>query len=458
MTEECAGSAQDAMLIVYLGTGGSGVHEELSRRIEDKSALIGVIGLGYVGLPLAEVFARRGYKVLGFDISPQRVERINRGENYIGDIDDASLLTQVQEERLSATTDMSRLSECDCLSICVPTPLGKTREPDISYIQSVVAELERYLRAGQLVVLESTTFPGTTEEVIAIELHRSRPDLEPGRDFFLAFSPERVDPGNVKYKTENTPKVVGGMTPQCTELARLLYSKVIEHVHTVSSTKAAEMVKLLENTYRNINIAWANEFAMMCRLLGVDVWEVIEAAKTKPFGFQPFYPGPGLGGHCIPIDPLYLAWKMRALNFPSRMIENADNINTAMPAYVVRLVGDALNEASKPIRGSHILCLGVAYKADVNDTRESPAIDIILELQRRGAIVSYHDPYVPQMRIGEQVFTSQPLTEAALAGADLALILADHGSVDYALIERSAPLILDTRNALKRSSGKIIRL
>ncbi len=434
------------------------MHEELSRRIDNKSALIGVIGLGYVGLPLAEVFARKGYTVLGFDISVQRVERINRGENYIGDVDDASLLKQVQSARLSATADMSRISECDCVSICVPTPLGKTREPDISYIQSVVAELERYLRAGQLVVLESTTFPGTTEEVIAIELRRSRPDLEPGRDFFLAFSPERVDPGNTRYKTENTPKVVGGMTPRCTELARQLYSTVIEHVHTVSSTKAAEMVKLLENTYRNINIAWANEFAMMCRLLGVDVWEVIEAAKTKPFGFQPFYPGPGLGGHCIPIDPLYLAWKMRSLNFPSRMIENADNINTAMPAYVVRLVGDALNDASKPIRGSRILCLGVAYKADVGDTRESPAIDIMLELQRRGAMVTYHDPYVAQLRIGGQAFTCQALTEAALAEADMALILADHSNVDYALIERAAPLIVDTRNALKRSSAKIVRL
>jgi UDP-N-acetyl-D-glucosamine dehydrogenase len=434
------------------------VHEDLARRIAERTALIGIIGLGYVGLPLAELFARKGFRVLGFDVSAERAAQINCGENYIGDVADASLREQVSAGRLSATTDMSRLAECDCLSICVPTPLGKTKEPDLSYIQAVVRELERHIRPGQLVVLESTTFPGTTEEAIAEELRRTRPELAVGRDVFLAFSPERVDPGNPKYKTENTDKVVGGMTPRCTELACQLYRSIIDKVHPVSSTTAAEMVKLLENTYRNINIAWANEFAMMCRLLKVDVWEVIAAAKTKPFGFEAFYPGPGLGGHCIPIDPLYLAWKMRSLNFPSRMIEIADNINTAMPGYVVRLVGDALNGVSKPIRGSRILCLGVAYKANVSDTRESPALDIIVELVERGACVTYHDPYVPEVRIGELQFASQPLSEQYLASQDLGLILAAHSNVDYALVERALPLIVDTRNALQHCSEKIVRL
>lgn len=434
------------------------MYTELSNRIADKTAQIGVIGLGYVGLPLAELFARKGFTVLGFDVSEQRTQQINHGENYIGDVDNDNLAEQVRTERLSATTEMARLADCDCLSICVPTPLGKTKEPDISFIQAVVLQLERYLRPGQLVVLESTTFPGTTDEVIAQELHRSRPELEPGENFFLAFSPERVDPGNPRFKTENTPKVVGGVTQRCTELACQLYSMVIDQVFAVSSTKTAEMVKLLENTYRNINIAWANEFAMMCRLLGVDVWEVIEAAKTKPFGFQPFYPGPGLGGHCIPIDPLYLAWKMRSLNFPSRMIENADNINTAMPSYVVRLVSDTLNDAGKPVRGSRILCLGVAYKGNVSDTRESPALDIIVELQRRGAEVSYHDPYVSEVRIGDQLLTSQPLALDTLVAQDLGLILADHDCVDYEQLAGAMQLIVDTRNAMKSPGPNIVRL
>ncbi|MCC7478494.1 nucleotide sugar dehydrogenase [bacterium] len=433
--------------------------KQLAERIESREALIGVVGLGYVGLPLAELFARKGYKVLGFDVSSERAAMINRGKNYIDDVRDEDLKQAVDAGLLSATTDMSRLAECECLSICVPTPLGKTKEPDLSYIHAVVVELKKYARAGQLLVLESTTYPGTTDDEMAAPLLAGHPEWEIGRDIFIAFSPERVDPSNPVYKTENTPKVVGGCTPACTELARLLYSKVISPVHTVSSTMTAELVKLLENTYRNVNIAWANEFAMICRKLGVDVWEIIQAASTKPFGFQAFYPGPGLGGHCIPIDPQYLAWKMRALNFPSRMIEVSDQVNSGMPHYVVHLVMETLNEQAIALKGSNIACLGVAYKANVDDVRESPALDVMYELQKRGANISFHDPFVPSIQLGGQTMSSHVLTPDYLAGSDLVLVLTNHDGVDYQMVASHARQVVDTRNAMRGTSGgSIVRL
>jgi UDP-N-acetyl-D-glucosamine dehydrogenase len=432
---------------------------ELAQRIERREALIGVVGLGYVGLPLAELFARKGHKVLGFDVSPERAAQINRGENYIDDVNDDDLKRAVEGGFLSATTDMSRLSECDCISIAVPTPLGKTKEPDLSYIHAVVVELKKYVRKGQLIVLESTTYPGTTDEELAKPLLELHPDWKLGEDIFIAFSPERVDPSNPVYKTENTPKVVGGCTDTCSELAKTLYSQVISPVHTVSGTMSAELVKLLENTYRNINIAWANEFAMICRKLGVDVWEIIQAASTKPFGFHPFYPGPGLGGHCIPIDPQYLAWKMRALNFPSRMIETADQVNSGMPHYVVHLVMETLNERGLALHGSKIACLGVAYKANVDDVRESPALDVMYELQKRGAEISYHDPFVPKISLAGTAMESRALSADYVAGADLVLILTNHEGVDYALVADKAKQIVDTRNALSRElGGSVVRL
>ncbi len=427
----------------------------LKRKIQDRSARVGIVGLGYVGLPLAVEFAHVGFHVVGIDISEEKVRRVNAGESYIGDIPSATLAALTGSGHLRATTDFAAVAELDTINICVPTPLRKTKDPDMSYIVSSCQEMAKYFHAGMLVTLESTTYPGTTEEVVLPML--AKPGLEVGRDFFLCFSPERVDPGNPDFQTRNIPKVVGGITPACAEVAEVFYSQALERVVPVSSTQVAETVKLLENTFRMINIGLANEMAMMCGRMGIDVWEVIDAAATKPFGFMPFYPGPGLGGHCIPIDPFYLSWKTRQAGIEARFIELAGYINGQMPEYAVAKVAQALNDACKPVRGSRIHVMGVAYKRDIDDMRESPALDVILLLQRRGAIVTYSDPHVPTLKLEGAELKAQP--EEAAANADCVVIVTDHKSFDYnALVERSR-LIVDTRNALKGvRSGKIVRL
>jgi UDP-N-acetyl-D-glucosamine dehydrogenase len=408
-----------------------------------------VIGLGYVGLPLAVEFAHAGFDVTGIDLDDRKAETINAGRSYIKDVQQEAVRSAVEAGKLRAVTGYSALSEADTISICVPTPLRKTKDPDISYIVSATESIAANFRPGQLIVLESTTYPGTTDEIILPRL--SSGGYEVGRDFFLAFSPERVDPGNPRYHTGNIPKVIGGATAECTRLATALYSTIIEKVVPVSSTAAAEMVKLLENTFRAVNIAMANELAIMCAKLGIDVWEVIDAAATKPFGFMPFYPGPGLGGHCIPIDPLYLSWKLKTLDYKARFIEIASEINTDMPNYVLDLVADALNDHAKPLRGSRVLVLGVTYKRDVEDVRESPAIDIINLLRSKGASVDYHDPYAPTLQTeeGQPPLQSIELTPAALDGSDAVLIITDHSTYDWPWIVDHARLVVDTRNATK---------
>ena len=427
--------------------------EDLRERIETRRARVGVMGLGYVGLPLVVEFGRVGFHVLGLDVTKEKVESVNRGESYVGDVATSVLSDLVRSGRVEATTDFDRLSEVDAVSICVPTPLSKTKDPDMTFVEAATNEIAKRLRPGMLVVLESTTYPGTTEQLILPLLSKS--GLVVGRDFFLAFSPERVDPGNPKYGTRNTPKVVGGTTPACTELVQALYSSAIENVHPVTSTAAAEMVKLLENTFRSVNIGLVNEIAIMCQKLKLDVWEVIDAAATKPFGFMPFYPGPGLGGHCIPIDPLYLSWKLRTLNYKARFIELAAEVNTAMPDHVVERVAHALNDRERSVKGSTILVLGVAYKRDIEDVRESPALDVIKLLQERGARVSYHDPHVPELRghatgWADGAARSVDLTDDRLRAADCVVITTDHSSFDYDRICRNAKLVVDTRNATKR--------
>lgn len=418
----------------------------LNDKIKSRDAVVGIVGLGYVGLPLATEFAKAGFQVVGFDVSTPKVDAINRGASYIGDVPTEELAEQVRAGRFEATTDFDRLGQVDCISICVPTPLSKTKDPDMTYVESATREIQRRLRAGQLVILESTTYPGTTEELILPML--SEGGLQVGEDFFLAFSPERVDPGNPTYQVRNTPKVVGGTTPACTELATALYGAAIDHVHPVSSTGAAEMVKLLENTFRSVNIGLVNEIAIMAGKLGLDVWEVIDAAATKPFGFMPFYPGPGLGGHCIPIDPLYLSWKLRTLNYKARFIELAAEINTSMPDFVVERVAWALNDREQSVRGSNVLVLGVAYKRDIDDVRESPALDVIALLRERGANVTYHDPFVPSLRLGDgATLESQQLTDESLSSADLVLITTGHSDFDYERVVDRAQLVFDTRNA-----------
>ena len=425
--------------------------DALARKIEDRSAVVGIIGLGYVGLPLAVEFAKAGYRVVAIDLDESKVNALNEGRSYIGDVTTEDVRRVVQDGKLHATTGFEALREVDAISICVPTPLRKTKDPDISYIVSATESIAENFRPGQLVVLESTTYPGTTDEVILPRLEAGGHTA--GVDFFLAFSPERVDPGNPTYVTANIPKVIGGMTPICTRLATTLYSTIIAQVIPVSSPATAEMVKLLENTFRAVNIGMANELAIMCSKLGIDVWEVIEAAATKPFGFMPFYPGPGLGGHCIPIDPLYLSWKLKTLNYNARFIELASEINTSMPEYVLDLVADALNDQSKPLRGSRVLVLGVTYKRDVKDVRESPAIDIISLLLSKGARASYHDPYVETLEISEHAqaerIASIELTEQALREHDAVVIVTDHTTYDYAWIADHAKLVVDTRNATK---------
>ena len=423
-------------------------------RIRSKNAKVGIVGLGYVGLPLSLAFARSGFEVLGFDIDPGKIQKIAAGESYIRHIEAATIREATSRGRFSATTDFSRARDEDCLIICVPTPLTAAREPDLSFITGTGESLAPHLRAGQLVVLESTTYPGTTEECLRPILEKS--GLKAGADFHLAFSPEREDPGNPNFHTAKIPKVVGGMTPSCLEAAMALYGSAIERIVPVSSTRAAEMTKLLENIYRSVNIALVNELKMLCHRMGVDVFEVIDAAATKPFGFQAFYPGPGLGGHCIPIDPFYLTWKAREYEFSTRFIELAGEINTGMPLYVVQRTMEALNERGKALKGSRILVMGIAYKRDVDDMRESPAIRVIELLQERGAEVAYHDPYVPavpRMRAHKVELRSVPFTKEELSRHDAAVIVTDHTSVDYQALVDALPLVVDAR----RATGKVTR-
>ncbi|MBV9688725.1 MAG: nucleotide sugar dehydrogenase [Ktedonobacteraceae bacterium] len=430
------------------------MYQHLLTRITQRTARVGVIGLGYVGLPLATEWARAGFRVTGIDIDAQRVAMCQQGVSWIADIASHDLAALVREDRLTATTDMTVLAELDAVSICVPTPLNKTKDPDISAVLSAIDAVLAYLRRGQLIVLESTTYPGTTDELILPCL--SQTGLTVGEDFFLAFSPERIDPGNKYYTLSNTPKIVAGITPQCLEVVTALYKTVIESVVPVSSTRVAELVKLQENTFRAVNIGMVNELAIIANLLGVDVWEVISAAATKPFGFMPFYPGPGLGGHCIPIDPHYLAWKLRTLNYKTRFIEVASEINAQMPRYVVERVVSAMNEVSKCLKGSRILILGVSYKRDVADLRESPALDIIELLQERKAHIEYADPYIPTLRLAGTTLTAVPLDDECLRGVDCVVIVADHSVFDYAHLCRTASLVVDTRNATAGISGSHI--
>ncbi len=426
--------------------------ETLTRRIEQREAHIAVIGLGYVGLPLAVVFAEAGHRVTGIDIDTSKVETINRGESHIDDIPQARVAPLVQAGLLSATSDFAVLSECDAVSICVPTPLNKTGDPDISYIISATDAIARYLHTAMLIVLESTTYPGTTAEVILPRLCENVDGLEVGEHFFLCFSPERVDPGREDWTTRNTPKVMGGVTPACMRAGQTLYETAIERVVPVSSTQAAEMVKLLENTFRAVNIGLVNEVLLMCDRLELDAWEVIEAAATKPFGFMKFTPGPGLGGHCIPIDPLYLSWKLKTLNYNARFINLASEINRAMPHYWVTKVQDALNDAGKAVRGARVLILGVAYKRDVDDVRESPALDIIDLLVGKGAEVRYHDPYVAALAYNDTRMQRVESLEPALAEADCVVIVTDHSSYDWAHIHCTARLLVDTRHTTPGAS------
>jgi len=429
----------------------------LIERIRARQARVGVIGLGYVGLPLVVEFARAGFDVTGFDVDAGKADAINAGQSYIPDVAASDLAALSASGRLRATTDMSRLGTMDAIDICVPTPLRKTKDPDLSYVVHAVEAVAATLTRGQLVILESTTYPGTTDEVVAPML--TARSLTPDVDYFLAFSPERVDPGNARFNTRNIPKIVGGIGPASTEAAAALYGATVEQVIQVTSTRVAEMVKLLENTFRAVNIGLVNEIALMCHKMDIDVWEVIDAAKTKPFGFMPFYPGPGLGGHCIPIDPFYLSWKARQSGFECRFIELAGQINGSMPEYVVQLVGEALNSVRKPLNGSRVHLFGMAYKPNVGDVRESPALDVLELLTRQGATVSYTDPYVATLRHGSQTLQSLPQADALAAAADCYVVCTNHDQFDYAAIGTSGALVVDTRNALKdRTASTIFRL
>jgi len=423
--------------------------QALIAKAERREALFGVVGLGYVGLPLVIELARAGYKVLGFDILPKVVDGLNAGRSHIKDISDAVLQEVLASGKFEATTDLGRLGEPDAISICVPTPLSKFKDPDVSFIQASTESVRRTLRRGQAVILESTTYPGTTRELMLPALEST--GLKVGQDFFLSFSPERVDPGNPVYGTRNTPKVIGGITPDCLKVTEALYHPAIDSLVLVSSPEAAELVKILENTFRSVNIGLVNETAIVCDKLGVDVWEVIEAAATKPFGFMKFLPGPGLGGHCIPIDPHYLAWKMRGLNYKTRFIDLAGEVNTEMPMFWVRKVADALNGVSRSVRGSRILILGVAYKRDIDDLRESPALDIIRLLEQQGAHVEFHDPHVASYLEDGKTVHSVPLTPEALKAADCVMVVTDHTAVDYRMVRKHARLVVDTRHVMPRS-------
>jgi UDP-N-acetyl-D-glucosamine dehydrogenase len=426
------------------------IAQDLITKAERRQILFGIVGLGYVGLPLAVELAQAGYRVLGFDINPDVVEGLNAGRSHVKDVTDAQLQAAMQCARLNATTDMSRLSEPDAISICVPTPLSKFKDPDVSFIVAATEAVTKRIRRGQAIILESTTYPGTTREIMLPALEST--GLKVGQDFFLAFSPERVDPGNPQYGTRNTPKVVGGITDDCRRVAVALYQPAIDTLVPVSTTEAAELVKLLENTFRSVNIGLVNEMAIVCDKLGVDVWEVIEAASTKPFGFMKFLPGPGLGGHCIPIDPHYLAWKMRGLNYKTRFIDLAGELNTEMPMFWVRKLAEALNSQGKAVRGASVLVLGVAYKRDIDDIRESPALDIIRLLEGQGARVSYSDPHVPRFSEDGREFRSVELTPEVVGAADCVMIVTDHTAVDYRMIKRQAKLVVDTRNAIPKEA------
>jgi UDP-N-acetyl-D-glucosamine dehydrogenase len=430
--------------------------DRLLERLRSRTARVGIVGLGYVGLPLATAFAKAGFTVTGVDLDPIKVRELNSGHSYIKDVGAKELKTLVKEGRLSATGDFAKLAEVDTINICVPTPLRKTKDPDMSYIVGACEKIAEILHPGMLVILESTTYPGTTEELVLPML--SRKGMEAGKDFFLCFSPERVDPGNARFQTRNIPKVVGGVTPECTAMGAAFYGQALETVVPVSSTQVAEMVKLLENTFRMINIGLANEIALMCDRMGIDVWEVIDAAASKPFGFMPFYPGPGLGGHCIPIDPFYLSWKTRQAGIEARFIDLAGYINSQMPHFVVAKVQAALNDRGKALKGSRIHILGVAYKRDIDDVRESPAIDIMHLLINRGAQVGFSDPHVPSIQVDGRQFQSGKMN-GEIERSDCVVIITDHTDVDYEAVVQRAALVMDTRNALRGfSSKKVIRL
>jgi UDP-N-acetyl-D-glucosamine dehydrogenase len=429
------------------------IARKLRQAVDERNATIGIIGLGYVGLPLAATFGKAGFRVLGVDADPARVARLLAGESPVEDVPSGVLLDLLRRGSLSVSGQSDVLAQADAILICVPTPLGKSKEPDISHVLAATDAVARILRPGQLVILESTTYPGTTEEVL-LPRFRAR-GLEVGTEFFLAFSPERIDPGNTRYDLSRIPKVVGGVTPVCQELARSLYSQIIEQVVPVSSPRVAEMVKLFENVFRSVNIALVNELAVMCRRLGLSVWEVIEAAATKPFGFMPFYPGPGIGGHCLPTDPYYLSWKARLAGYEPKFITFADEINSQMPAYVVQLAADALNDRGKPVRGSRVLVLGVAYKPGVGDTRDSPAVEIMELLRAKGAELAYVDPHVPEFAFGQERLTSLAWDAVDFGAWDLVLILTHHPEFDPKQVVQKATLVLDTRNATGSQPGPL---
>jgi UDP-N-acetyl-D-glucosamine dehydrogenase len=429
---------------------------ELKEKIRDRSAKVGVVGLGYVGLPLAIEMANAGFHATGIDLVKEKVDSVNSGVSYVLDVSSEALQSVVRANRIRATQSLAAVEGLDTLNICVPTPLRKNKDPDLSYVIAAVEAIRIHIRPGQLIILESTTYPGTTREVVLPILEES--GLQVGRDFFLAYSPERVDPANPTYTTSNIPKVVGGITPYCTQIASLLYEQFIEKVVPVSSTDCAEMVKLLENTFRSVNIALANEMALTCHSFGINVWEVIEAAKTKPFGFMPFYPGPGLGGHCIPVDPYYLTWKAKMNGCEPRLIELAGNINNQMPGFTVQRIADGLNERRKPLKGSKILALGVTYKRDTNDIRESPALQVLEGLREKGAAVYFCDPYVRSILVRGETLKVIELTPNLLQSMDCVAILTDHSAFDYAMVAKFGPLILDTRNALKGFSRSDLNL
>ena len=429
----------------------------LKNKIENRDAQIGVIGLGYVGLPLAMEFVRAGFHVTGIDVDQEKVKKLNRGENYIQDIKDESVKNAVEMNQLSATSDFSVIQNLDAISICVPTPLNKQKNPDISFINNVMENIKGLIHHDMIVVLESTSYPGTTRELILPTMESK--GLKAGHDFYLCFSPERVDPGNEKYKTANTPKILGGITPKCGEMGELLYKTIIEQVVRVSSPETAEMVKLLENTFRAINIGLANEVAIMCEKLGINVWEVIDAAATKPFGFMKFTPGPGLGGHCIPIDPHYLSWKLKMLDYNARFIELAGEINTSMPLHIVDLVREGLNRKRKAISGSQILIIGVAYKKNVNDARESPALDVLRLLENDGAELSFYDPYVPFVGLnGNRMMGMETLSKESLNNSDAIVIMTDHDQIDFQFVVENGNLIIDSRNVIKKNHSHVIKL
>ncbi len=432
--------------------------KKLKEKILRRKASIGIIGLGYVGLPLAMTFVKQGFKVYGLDVDEDRILKLAKGMSYILDIPSAEIKEAIASRKFAVTNDFKHIREVDAVIICVPTPLYKTKEPDVSYIVAAVKNIKRYMKRGQIIVLESTTYPGTTEEVMLPVLESE--GLKEGKDFYLAFSPERIDPGNANYDTKNTPKIIGGISKNSTAIAKLLYEQAIDTVIAVSSSKVAEMVKLLENTFRIVNIGLVNEIMLMCDKLGVNVWEVIDAAKTKPYGYMPFYPGPGVGGHCIPVDPIYLSWKARMHGFEARFIDLASQVNSEMPHYVVSKVTEGLNDHRKSLRGSKVLVVGVAYKKNVKDLRESPALEIIDILIKKGAIVSYYDPHLPYLKIDGINLKNVSFNKSSFKDSDCVVIVTDHSNVDYGFIAKNSKLVIDTRNVLKNLKNKsnIVRI